>query len=52
MLVPFAGRIRKAAGQAVDTLMVVLHRARHILLMVGVVLSLVVLSSRVLRDRL
>jgi ABC-type transport system substrate-binding protein len=43
-LVFFARRIRKAAGQAVDTLMVVLHRARHILLMVGVVLALMGLT--------
>ncbi len=44
MLLPNAGRIRKAAGQAVDTLMVVLHRARHILLMVGVLLAVVGLT--------
>ncbi len=44
MLLPYARRIRKAAGQAVDTLMVVLHRARHILLMVGVLLAVVGLT--------
>jgi ABC-type transport system substrate-binding protein len=44
LLLPFARRIRKATGQAVDTLMVVLHRARHILVMAGVLLALVGLT--------
>jgi ABC-type transport system substrate-binding protein len=44
LLLPLARRIPKAAGQAVDTLMVVLHRARHILVMAGVLLALVGLT--------
>src|SRR3977135_3560659 len=44
LLLPFARRIRQAAGQAVDPLMVVLHRARHILVMAGVLLALVGLT--------
>ncbi len=44
MLLPLARRSRKAAGQAVDTLMVVLHRARHILVMAGMLLALVGLT--------
>jgi ABC-type transport system substrate-binding protein len=44
LLLPFARRIRKATGQAIDTLMVVLHRARHILVMAGVLLALVGLT--------
>jgi ABC-type transport system substrate-binding protein len=43
-LLPLARRSRKAAGQAVDTLMVVLHRARHVLLMAAVLLALIGLT--------
>jgi ABC-type transport system substrate-binding protein len=44
LLLPFARRIHQAAGHAVDTLMVVLHRARHIFLMAGVLLAVVGLT--------
>jgi ABC-type transport system substrate-binding protein len=44
LVLPFTGRIRKAAGHAVDTLMLVLHRARHVLLMAGVLFALIGLT--------